>query len=545
MSPLTLDSPADERLHRYRCHVESGDWSDWSPLSDIWPTLGGEACNWIERHCVFGDGERFGELAELLPEWRSAIFEWFEFEPGPDGQFRRWRYKRGLLGWPKGCGKTQVLAWLAVLCAFGPAPFAPRSAHVRIAAASFDQAKELFAAVQVCCGGQDDIYPDFPLSGLFYVQDAQVVRKDSVPGRIERIAAAAGTSDGAKPTLFIADELHEWTGNKERVHFVNSNGVAKRVDARELNISTAGVRGSIPAKPTDSLLWRMYVAGLELLSKPDPRSRFLFRWRAAWQEGDQEPNLDDPAELEAALRHAGGSACDRLFALADRVERYSSPELPRADFSRYFLNVWVRQAADSWLADRPGAWDDCREAGACIPDGAQGVVLGIDAALRGDSFAVAAVWPRPDGRLVWSGRVWRSAKGRIDFVEVRSHIAACTRRWRVRAMVYDPRLVEFMVRELEEDLGVPAVEVPQSVERRSKMDLYAYELIVSGRVVHDGDPDLREHALSAVWRESERGRVLSKSRSGSPIDLLIACDMASWEATEAEPPVLDPLLMVR
>jgi hypothetical protein len=34
--------------------------------------------------------------------------------------------------------------------------------------------------------------------------------------------------------------VHEWTGNKERVHLVLSNGRAKRADSWELNISTAG-----------------------------------------------------------------------------------------------------------------------------------------------------------------------------------------------------------------------------------------------------------------------------------------------------------------
>jgi hypothetical protein len=34
--------------------------------------------------------------------------------------------------------------------------------------------------------------------------------------------------------------VHEWTGNKERVHLVLSNGRAKRAGAWELNISTAG-----------------------------------------------------------------------------------------------------------------------------------------------------------------------------------------------------------------------------------------------------------------------------------------------------------------
>ena len=56
----------------------------------------------------------------------------------------------------------------------------------------------------------------------------------STTGRMYRVAAIAGTNDGGLPTFFVADELHEWVGRKERVHVVIANGLAKRKDAWSL-----------------------------------------------------------------------------------------------------------------------------------------------------------------------------------------------------------------------------------------------------------------------------------------------------------------------
>ena len=81
-----------------------------------------------------------------------------------------------------------------------------------------------------------------PLKPYLEAFDTELLRTDG-PGRMFRVAAAAGTNDGGRPTVFAADELHEWTGNKSRVFLVISNSIAKRRDGLVLVLSTAGSGG--------------------------------------------------------------------------------------------------------------------------------------------------------------------------------------------------------------------------------------------------------------------------------------------------------------
>lgn len=520
-------APALQRRQRYERFVETGDWTEWIE-TDVWPTFGAEAVEWIETWAVFGDGPRFGEPAELLPEWELLLWEWFEYRPGPAGEFVEWRWKDAIWGFPKGVGKSQVVAWLAILCTFGPWPIAPKGAVTRIAAASFEQAKEVFGNVQVACGGQGDIHPEHPLHGQFLVQDAQVLRSDGTPGRIERVAAAAGTTEGSKLSTLIVDEVHEFSSTRKQTFYtVNVNALAKRPDARAISISTAGVRGSTPPKDGDPLLWKIYGAG----KAGQLGARTLFRWREASDSWD----LDDPAQLRSAIRDAAGSAADRLFSVEDRAARYKAADTTVQDFRRRFLNQWVRIADDSWLKDHPTAWSKC-SADINIPDGAQ-VVVGVDGARRLDCFAVVVAWKAPDGRHVWRSTVWQTeAPGEvIDHSAVRDHIVDLNERYWIVELVFDPSLLQLMAQDLERDHEIPITEVPQSTHRRAKIDQHAFELIVGGRIAHDGDPVLEEHVLNAAWRHSENVAVLSKGRSGGKIDALIAGAMASWALDTYDP----------
>ena len=83
-----------------------------------------------------------------------------------------------------------------------------------------------------------------PLAPFLEAYDTEILLK-SDHGRMYRVAAAAGTNDGSRPTLFVADELHEWIGNKARVFLVISNSIAKRRDGLVLVISTAGMGGGM------------------------------------------------------------------------------------------------------------------------------------------------------------------------------------------------------------------------------------------------------------------------------------------------------------
>src|SRR5216117_1020339 len=60
---------------------------------------------WIERCCVYGEGDRFGKPVRLEPF--QVFFLMHLYELRPDGKRR---YRRALLETPKGNGKTPLAA---------------------------------------------------------------------------------------------------------------------------------------------------------------------------------------------------------------------------------------------------------------------------------------------------------------------------------------------------------------------------------------------------------------------------------------------------
>lgn len=509
-------------------------------------SLGRLAVKWIEGSLIHGEGGFYGRPYRLTPDQKLFLYRWYEYTTGGyntdtgehDPDLIVWSHRRGLLGRPKGEGKTEFLAAIAMLEFAGPYPIAQRSPVVQIAASSFDQAKELFTQVQIMAGGPGGNVQEAPLRGFFDVFDTQILFADGRPGKIERVAAAAGSNDGAKPSLVLCDELHEWTGNRERVHTVLANGPTKRFNGRELNISTAGVgRGSIPPKPTDSLLWKMYAEGLMHEADPTVAPELLFDWR----EAAEHWNLDDPAELEAAIREASPSA-GLLWPIEARMARRRDPKVPAHEFARYFLNRWVDAASDGWMADNPSAWAECLDDKASIPPGAT-VIVAVDMSLRHDSTAVVTVWQRPDKRIVAEAKVFTAneATGKVDYLEVFDYITDTLGvDYFVDRIVYDPRLFELAASMLE-DRGFLVVEMPQSPERMSPACGYAFELIVDGIVAHVDDPVFASHVNGAARREGDRGFTLSKSKSRTHIDACIALVMALWELAQPGPEEIDLL----
>jgi phage terminase large subunit-like protein len=98
--------------------------------------------------------------------------------------------------------------------------------------------------------------------------------------------------------------VHEWTGNKERVHLVLSNGRAKRAGAWELNISTAGAS-------IRSLLGRMVKLGRAIREGKAKDDRLLGGWYEA-NDPKCELDLSDPMCCVAAIRQANPAADDFL-----------------------------------------------------------------------------------------------------------------------------------------------------------------------------------------------------------------------------------------
>lgn len=471
---------------------------------ELAPSRGRFVCWWIEQNLVHGEGDFFGEPFRLTREQKAFIYRAYELNE--DGTRR---FRRVLRGRPKGDGKTELAAALGCveLGAAGQHGF-PASPLIPVAAASFEQADLLFGAART-------MIAEGPLAPFFDVFDTEILRKDG-PGRMYRVAAAAGTNDGQRPTFFLADEIHEWLGKKERVHLVLANGLAKRAEGWELNITTAGA-------DLESLAGRMYEYGKNVESGQIDDSTFLFDWLEAPDTFD----LEDPAQLEQAVRVSNPHA-DLLWPIENVLRRFH--EVPRFEFERYHLNRWT-SAGESWLPST--AWDDCKLDGADIPDGGS-VWLGVDIGVKDDSSAVAVLWPREDDdKIVVQAEVFDPpADGSpLDLSKVEHKIRELARRFQVRGVVYDPWKFERSAQMLSDE-GLLMIEHPMTNERMAPASARLFEAITSGRIVHDGDPTLAAHVAAGATKDTERGWRLTKANAKRKIDALMAMLIALGQADQ-------------
>ena len=465
----------------------------------------------MEASLVHGPGDIQGRPLRLDPWVKRYLLRLYSYDPAgceglrADGRPHRCRrvYRRSLLGVPKGNGKTEILAAVALEQLAGPT--APVSPEVRVAAASFDQADLLFGAAAV-------MVTEGPLRDRFHVFDTEIRPKDQ-PGVLKRIAAAAGTTDGGRTTCFIADELHEWTGGKERVHLVNSNSLAKRESGLELNISTAG-------HDRDSLLGRLYDHGRRVASGEVRDDRFLFEWWEAVGSHD----LGSDAGLMAAIREAN-PVTDTWRDPRAVLARFRDPEVPLHEGLRYFLNRWA-VAPSRWM--RPEDWAACRGGRETEP-GAR-VWVGFDGSDSRDNTAlvmcdeaahltVLGVWQRDQHDPDW----------RVPREEVDARLAAAFRRHDVQAVYCDPAGWTREIGDWQALYG-DSVVVPyaQTAERMAPAADEFRAAAVHGELTHDGDPVLERNVLNAATRETRWGLSIMKDHKDSPrkIDAAVAAVLA-------------------
>jgi phage terminase large subunit-like protein len=460
------------------------------------PSDGQKVIRWIERNCVYGEGDRFGDPVKL--ETFQKLFLIWLFEKRPNGKYR---YRRALLEVPKGNGKTPLSAWIG---AYRLAT--QRSAVIPVAAASYDQAELLFGDMRTTVAESPT------LREVMVPFEAEIQIKDG-PGRAYKVAAVAGTNDGQRPSTFLADEIHEWVGNKERVHLVIANGCAKRDGAMVINTTTPGF-------DIETLAGRMHEYGIKVNAGEIRDDEFLMAW---WGCPADRYDLKDQDQLLQAIRDANPAA-DKFLNVQDVAARYH--QIPLNEFQRYHLGIWTT-GAERWLPD--GAWNECAD-GKAIPDGAD-VCLGFDGSFNNDSTALVVVScdevPHIDVVNCWERPTQAADDWTVPIADVEQAIRDACRRWQVREIVCDPfrwaRTYQIL-----EDEGLPIVEFPQSPTRMTPATQRFYEAVMNHGLTHSGDDRLARHVGNAVLKVDARGQRITKEakKSARKIDLAVAAVMA-------------------
>ena len=515
-----------------------------SPLPEGAATYGPLVRWWIEKHLRHGEGDSFGKPIILDPFQAYGIDRIYSYWPETGDLV----YNRILWGVPKGNSKTELCGCIgdAELCG----PIAPVSPNVAISAASYEQADKLFGAAKTSML-EGDLTP-------FIDAFETEVQLRGLPGIMRRIAAVAGTNDGGLETCHIGDEVHEWVGeSRERVWTVLGNSLKKRTPtSANRQLAAKGIpqrRGGLQIGITtagddkDGLLGRLYEHGRRVASGELNDPSFLFLW---W-EADPKWDLEDPAQLRAAVLEANPAA-GSFLSLTNLLGRYMElyAEGKVYEFRRYHLNQWVASPTDWVPPDRIDAARKIPGQVAPPPPKRTKIVIGFDGSNNRDATALIG-WDIAADYGFTIG-VWEPSDGdTVPRVEVDAAVHRAFKTWDVVEFAGDPPgwrseleawEAEFGTREFDEEhervvgsgkvLRFPTFQYARFGPACQEMKV----AFLMGEFTIDGHPLLIRHLKNAQSYETRHGQVIVKDSKNSPrkIDAadaaVIARHRARWHA---------------
>ena len=424
-------------------------------------------------------GETWGAAMERDP-WIERDVLGPVLERNPDGTPR---YRICWIELARGHGKTSLVAGVGLVAALGKP-----GVNVFCIATDAEQASLVLESLD----GQQRRNPKLAQ----HLKQAAARLTVKRTGSYIRVMASDapsgfGLAPDARRVLFIADEVTHWRDRS--MYDLVTTTLPKAHDAQLVVITNAGILGSWQETA------RRQVEALAAEGKA-----YIFAPEgviASWIR---------PADLEIA---------------AQTVEH---PLI----FERLYGNRWTERAAAFTTMT---AWDAC--AGNVPPLGAMTPgIVGVDAAVSGDCFAIVAVSLDGEDVLVRELALWAPEAGRpLDFDEPRSYLAAFCAAHNVQTIAYDPyQLHDFMQR--FQQAHTISVEPFQQGPPRVRADSHLLQLIRNGRLRHDGDARLREHVQNAGFKvspiEDSQGRLVKRGQG--KIDAVVALSMASWTALAGE-----------
>lgn len=503
----------------------------------VYPSLGGQVCDFIEEYLVFGPGDLRGEPARLDDEKRALIWRMYEVFPPGHPQAGRRRFKRCAISLRKGTAKTELAAWLAavelhpdgpVRCdgfdADGrPVGVSVTDPYIPLVAYTEEQSDELaYGALRI-------ILQYSPLADDFDIGLERIMRING-DGKAVSLASAPEARDGARTTFQVFDETHRMnTPRLKAAHRTMLANIPKRMlaDAWSLEITTAPAPGE-GSIAEDTMDYARQVAGGALVD-----SRLFFFHRQAADEHD----LTTPAGIRAAVIEASGPAAE-WSDIDGIVEQWHDPTSDKSFLERVWLNRLVRASERAFDV---GQWQTLADVDYKPLPGSM-ITLGFDGARWHDSTALVAtevqtgfqwlvgLWERPENVEVWE----------VPADDVKDAVDKMFEQYDVWRMYCDPPYWETLVAEWAGKYGEKRV--IEWWTNRQKQVAYAIKgfntAVMSGELLHDGNQHLTRHVGNAVRRilslRDEDGQPLwsiYKERPDSPhkIDAAMAA-ILSWEA---------------
>ncbi len=284
----------------------------------------------------------------------------------------------------------------------------------------------------------------------------------------------------------------------------------------------------------DSITWIESYAGYR---ERDSILRELFR-RVRGENmdaGNRHEALPDlPVWIEPSsgifLYYDSGQEARRFPWQTDEYYRNQAAVLSESEFRRIHLNEWIGRTTGEGI---PLAWWQQCAGSVPEPGKHEPVVLGVDAAVTGDCFAVVGLRRMPGEEDVYGivlVRIWKPHGAPLDFSAIERELRDICERYNVAEIAYDPFQLHDMMSRLRREWVAYTREFPQR-SLRAVADAALYHAIRDRRIVHPNDPALNEHCANVVLESSGAGGLRFSKRTGN-IDGMVALSMALFRAKQ-------------
>jgi phage terminase large subunit-like protein len=456
-----------------------GPWAAWPARARA-----DRAIQFIETLCIVPKGYGAGKPLKLAPyqkRWLRAVLR-----PG---------VRSAAMSVARGNGKSTLLAALSLWAVFDDR----NAPQVAVVATTVSQA---IRAVYGVALAMVDLNPELASRSIrFTAIGATRLTVPATRGELFPVSSEPAGLLGLDPSLAVCDEIGAQPQAAWDALLLASG---KRPDSLVVGIGT-------PGTDRDNALWTMRQLVQEGAVLPG------FHWTEyAAAPGADIHNEREWHKANPALR-AGTMGIDAL--------RMAVKLTPEPAFRTFRLGQWT-DSHESWLGtDGRAVWDAIEEPWDFEP-GAR-TWLGIDAALTRDTTAVVAVQLRPDGRMHARARIWTPTKDEpTDLGDVMAYVRELADRYRVEAVAYDPRFLDWPAKLLTDE-GIAMVEIAQTLPRMTSACGDLYTLIRERGITHDRDDLFATHVMNARMRMNDAGWTLSKQRSrAGHIDAVIALALA-------------------
>jgi phage terminase large subunit-like protein len=476
---------------------------------------------WAFRHFA---GPRAGKRFHLELFQKLWVQDWYR----RDRHGRR-VFNVGLLGIPKGNGKTPLAAGFGSLAVLDPP--AGQIPDVYGFAGARAQAGHAQTFLKRNTDGE---------LGRFLKVHGSSIAVPERGGAYTLLSSIGDLAHGTNPSAAIGDEIWQFVHRQQKETW---NAIAEALHKRPGESWLMAI--SQAYSDESSLLGEIHLAALKhpklevyndgcLMILRDEASGFLMHWYGAPDDAD----IEDDRIIKLCNPLSTVSVGDLRAALI-------RPGADEYDWRRLHLNQPTK-GKFSWLP--PGAWNRLHADGVQVPAGAD-IYVGIDAAYSGDTTAVVFAWKAPDGRIHVRARVWSAIAGNPAHVFppgdsldneqlVEPYIHELAKTYKIREIVFDPEYFTNEAKHLARAGFTIAPVYPQSKDMSDAVRAMK-KAVDQGKVGHDGDPVLSRHFGNAVGKKVYRGTkeydAIDKESRSHRIDGATAAVLAHWRALSATP----------